>query len=238
MRKEMKSVFQPISAALCLAALLSASSSPALGSEVSGRIVLQKKPRKQVLAPAVYDLRGMTMPDESCGRAPVNEFDQVAVWLESHHDQPAPPAAASMRQRNRRFDPELLIIPVGSTVEFPNFDAIFHNIFSLSHTQSFDLGYYPKGQSRVVKFSRTGIVQVYCHVHPNMYAAIVVISSRWFGKPAKDGTFSWPDVPPGSYRLMIWQKFVGVFRKELVVPEAGTVSISLAIPVEEPEDLH
>ncbi|MGI8961892.1 MAG: hypothetical protein ACR2IV_19465 [Bryobacteraceae bacterium] len=130
------------------------------------------------------------------------------------------------------------MIPVGSAVEFPNFDAIFHNIFSLSHTQAFDLGYYPKGQSRIVKFPRAGIVQVYCHVHPNMYAAIVVTSSRWSGKPANDGSFSWPDVPPGTYRLMIWQKFVGIFRRDVVVPATGDVSINVAIPVEEPENLH
>jgi hypothetical protein len=71
-----------------------------------------------------------------------------------------------------------------------------------------------------------------------MYAAIVVTSTRWSGKPANDGTFSWQDVPPGSYRLMIWQKFVGVFRKDVVVPETGDVALKVSIPVEEPENLH
>jgi plastocyanin len=236
MRKEMRSVFQLIGAALCLAGLLSLDC--ALASEVSGSIVLQKKPKKQVLVPAVYDLRGMAMPDQSSDRAPVSEFDRVAIWLESDHDEPAQPSKATMQQRNRHFEPELLVVPVGSAVEFPNLDAIFHNIFSLSRTQAFDLGYYPKGQSRIVKFPRPGIVQVYCHVHPNMYAAIVVTPGRWSGKPAKDGSFSWPDVPPGKYRLMIWQKFVGIFRKDMVVPPAGNVSINLSIPVEEPENLH
>lgn len=234
----MRIVSQLARAALCAAILLSENCSNTLASELSGTIVLQKKPRKQVLAPAAYDLRGMTMPDQSSVRQSANDFDRVAIWLESDHDEPAPPAMAIMQQRNRRFEPELLVIPVGSTVEFPNFDAIFHNIFSLSHTQAFDLGYYPKGQRRIVKFPRAGIVQVYCHVHPNMYAAIVVTSSRWSGKPANDGTFSWSDVPPGKYRLMIWQKFVGVFRKELVVPETGGVTVNVSIPVEEPESLH
>jgi plastocyanin len=238
MRKEMRSVFQLIGTGLCLAGLLSLDCSYALASEVSGKIILQKKPRKRVLVPAVYDLRGMPMPDQSSDKVPTNEFDRVAIWLESDHDEAAPPVTATMQQRNRHFEPELLVIPVGSAVEFPNFDAIFHNIFSLSRTQAFDLGYYPKGQTRIVKFSHPGIVQVYCHVHPNMYAAIVVTPGRWSGKPAQDGTFSWPDVPPGKYRLMIWQKFVGIFRKDIVVPPAGDVSINLSIPVEEPENLH
>jgi plastocyanin len=238
MRKEMRSVFQLIKTGVCVGALLFANSSNGLASGVSGKIVLQRKPRKQVLAPAVYDLRGMAMSDQRSARELANEFDRVAVWLESDHDEPGPPAKATMQQRNRHFEPELLVIPIGSAVEFPNFDPIFHNIFSLSHTQSFDLGYYPNGQSRMVKFLRTGIVQVYCHVHPNMYAAIVVTSSRWSGKPAQDGTFSWPNVPPGKYRLMIWQKFVGVFRKDVLVPETGDVAINISIPVEEPENLH
>ncbi len=227
---------QQIRFGVCVLAFFSLNCSFSVASEVHGRIVLQKKPKKHLLAPAVYDLRGMAMPDHPASQEPGNEFDQVAVWLES--GPPAPPVTASLEQRNRRFYPELLVIPVGSSVEFPNFDAIFHNIFSLSRTQPFDLGYYPKGQSRTVKFPRAGIVQVYCHVHPNMYAAIVVTDTRWSGKPAKDGTFSWPDVPPGKYRLMIWQKFVGVFRKDVLVPETGDVSLDISIPVEEPENLH
>lgn len=234
----MRSAFQLIAAILSVALLPSLDCSYLLASEVSGSIVLQKKPRKQFLAPAVYDLRGMATPDLPSDRESATEFDRIAIWLESDHDEPAPPAMATMQQRNRRFEPELLVVPVGSSVEFPNFDAIFHNIFSLSRTQTFDLGYYPKGQSRIVKFPHPGIVQVYCHVHPNMYAAIVVTPSRWSGKPAKDGSFSWPDVPSGKYRLMIWQKFVGVFRKEVLVPKGGDVRVNVAIPVEEVENLH
>ena len=84
-----------------------------------------------------------------------------------------------MQQRNLRFDPDLLIVPTGSKVLFPNLDPVFHNIFSLSRTQTFDLGYYAEGKSREVVFSRPGIVQVYCHVHPEMYGVVVVTPSRW-----------------------------------------------------------
>src|SRR4051794_2783383 len=108
MRKEMRSVFQLIGAGLSIALLLSLNCSDSLASEVSGSIVLQKKPRKQVLAPAVYDLRGISTSGQTSDKEPANEFDRVAIWLESDHDEPAPPARATMQQRNRRFEPELL----------------------------------------------------------------------------------------------------------------------------------
>lgn len=204
-------------------------------SELSGKIIVQKILDRKAIVPAVYDLRGMAVSEPN-PRQEVNQFERVAVWLESDRPAPLPRITASMAQRNRRFEPELLIVPEGSTVEFPNFDPIFHNIFSLSRVQSFDLGYYSEGKSRSVSFPRTGIVQVYCHVHPNMYGTIVVTSSRWFAKPASDGTFSWPDVPAGEYRLVIWQRFAGVCHKAVTVPKSGKIDILMAIPEEQPDN--
>ena len=206
---------------------------PAFASDVSGKIVVQKDIGKVAAVAVTYDLRGAAVRDLPPGKVG-NSFERVAIWLESENpesgDRSAAPITATMQQRNRQLEPELLVIPIGSTVNFPNLDPIFHNIFSLSKAKSFDLGYYPKGQSRSVVFSRSGIVQVYCHVHPNMSAAIVVSSSRWFGTPAADGTFLWSGVPAGPYRLMIWQRFAGLFRRDLQVPESGQVSIRATIP--------
>jgi len=200
------------------------------GSEVSGTITIQRGVSTKVLAPGVYDLRGMAASHGSSAATKDNAFDRVAVWLESDSQAAPAPISATMQQRQQRLEPALLIIPVGSTVDFPNLDPIFHNIFSLSRTQSFDLGYYPQGRSRSVKFSRAGIVQVYCHVHPNMYGAIIVTASPWFGKPAADGAFSWSDVPAGKYRLAVWQKNVGVVHKDIVVPSVGSIRANVAIP--------
>ena len=136
----------------------------------------------------------------------------MVVWLEGGSAAPAAPATVVMNQRNARFEPELLVIPVGSSVQFPNADPIFHNVFSLSKAESFDLGYYPRGKSRTVKFDHSGIVQVYCHLHASMYAAIVVTSSPWFGKPAADGSFSFTNVPAGHYRVMAWHRALGSIR--------------------------
>jgi plastocyanin len=203
-----------------------------LASEISGRIIVQKNLDKSAIVP-IYDLRGIAVHGGSPDKP--GNFKGVAVWLESSTSKPADPVTVAMRQQNRRIEPELLVVPVGSTVEFPNLDPIFHNIFSLSKARAFDLGYYTRGKSRSVTFPRSGIVQVYCHVHPNMYGAIVVTSSRWFGKPAPDGSFSWHDVPPGAYKLMAWQKFAGFFARDVVVPRAGALSITMAIP-EDPEN--
>ena len=84
-----------------------------------------------------------------------------------------------MEQQNRRFAPDLVVIPAGSSVSFPNFDPIFHNVFSLSKAKSFDLGNYSKGQTRMVTFPKPGIVAVYCHLHPNMAGTIVVTPNQW-----------------------------------------------------------
>ncbi|MGA8027219.1 MAG: hypothetical protein WB992_08730 [Bryobacteraceae bacterium] len=220
---------------LGFAAFFCASLCQAFASEVSGRITIEKSAIRRTVPLAVYDLRGMAIPEDASGRRSADEFQRVAIWLESSAPSTAAPVNVKMQQRNRHFEPELLVIPVGSRVDFPNSDPIFHNIFSLSGTQSFDLGYYSEGRSRSVNFPRAGIVQVYCHVHPDMHGVIVVTASRWSGKPAQDGKFSWANVPAGKYRLSVWQKSVGVIHKSVVVPEAGPVHVNVALPEEDPE---
>jgi len=217
-------------------ALCCASVSQIFASEISGKIILQKRRPEKTVVSAVYDLRGVALSSKRSAGPAGNPYQRVAIWLESEAPVAAPPIKAMMRQRNRTLDPGLLVIPVGSTIDFPNLDPIFHNIFSLSRTQSFDLGYYPEGRSRSINFPRPGIVQVYCHIHPNMYAAIVVTESRWFGKPSEDGSFAWHDVPPGTYRLCVWQKSTGIAHKVIEVPVAGAAQVTVSIPDVDPEN--
>ncbi len=208
----------------------------AFASDVSCKITIEKAITKKTVALAVYDLRGMAVPDGASTHQNSNEFNRIAVWLDSPAPSAASPVTATMQQQDRRFEPALLVVPVGSTVNFPNLDPIFHNIFSLSRTQSFDLGYYSEGKSRSVRFPREGVVQVYCHVHPNMHAVIVVNSSSWSGKPREDGTFSWTGVPAGKYRLLVWQKSLGSVHKTVIVPKDGSVHVDIALPEEDPEN--
>src|SRR6185437_10532227 len=146
----------------------------AFATDVSGRIVLKKNLDRKSINAAVYSLRGIAV--ESPPSLPKQGgFNHTAVWLETGGTgSPGSPATAKMQQLGRRFQPDVLVVPVGSTVEFPNLDPIFHNIFSLSRSQTFDLGYYAEGKSRTVTFARPGIVQVYCHIHANMYGVITV----------------------------------------------------------------
>lgn len=214
-----------------VAVLVFGSLCPTRASEITGKVLIDRSISRKTVVPAVYQLRGMAIAPTTADSAGSTEFDRVAVWVEpgaaAGH---AAPVNVSMRQRNRRFEPALLVIPVGSTVEFPNMDPIFHNIFSLSSAQPFDLGYYPAGQSRRVRFDSTGIVQVYCHVHSSMYGAIVVTSSPWFGKPDRNGNFSWTGVPAGTYRLGVWQRTVGLKLKPITVPASGVLRVELVLP--------
>jgi len=213
-----------------LAALL-LSVLPILAGDIIGHAVITKRLSRKSLSPVTYNLRGTAPPPAPVTDA-LNEFDRMVVLLEGGSPAPKPPVKVILDQRNERFEPEIVIVPTGSTVEFPNWDPIFHNVFSLSKSQPFDLGFYPKGQSRTVKFNHPGIVQVYCHIHASMYAAIIVTSTPWYAQPSADGSFSWSDVPAGHYRLSAWHKIAGLFRTEIDVPENGKAEITLQVPVD------
>jgi plastocyanin len=214
----------------CTGLLLS--STIALAGDIAGQVVITKHFSKKAIAPAVYNLRGAAPAPETAKPEPVNEFERVVVWLEGGNLSSNAPVTASIDQRDIDFSPDLLVIPVGSTIEFPNSDPIFHNVFSLSRAQPFDLGFYPRGKSRAVKFTRKGIVQVYCHLHAKMYAVIVVTSSPWYGKPSPEGSFSWTGVPAGKYRLMAWHKVAGLCQTEVTVPADGLAQATLQIPLD------
>ncbi len=220
-------LLRPISGLLLLAL-------NAAAGDVTGHAVVTKRLTKKALSPIVYNLRGTAAPvapPEGAG-ASVNEFDRMVVMLEGANARPLPPVTAVLNQQGSRFDPELIVVPVGSTVQFPNSDPIFHNVFSLSKAREFDLGYYPQGQSRTVKFTSAGVVQVYCHIHANMYAAIVVTGSPWYAKPSADGNFAFSNVPAGRYRLTAWHKIAGYHKVDVVVPEAGSVDVNISVPVD------
>jgi plastocyanin len=162
------------------------------------------------------------------------ERSRVVVYLEGPSllasAPTAHPAAATMQQLTRRFTPDLLVIPVGTTASFPNFDPIFHNIFSLSKPKSFDFGSYNKGETRSVTFSKPGIVYVFCHLHPNMEAAIVVMPNRWYACVDPSGQFRISDVPPGQYTAVAWHKSAGFFRKTIQIEPGDNPSLGFFIP--------
>lgn len=137
------------------------------------------------------------------------DYSGVVVWLESLNGAATPAPAtrsAEMVQKNKSFLPHVLAITVGTSVNFPNYDPIFHNAFSNFNGQIFDVGLYPPGSRRSIHFRQPGVVRVFCNIHPSMSAVIVVLNSAYFAVSAKTGAFSIPNVPEGSYRLHVFHE--------------------------------
>ncbi len=152
-------------------------------------------------------------------------FSGVVVWLEPVGAPAIPPPRmhAAMQQKGKKFVPHILAISQGSSVDFPNLDPIFHSAFSNFEGQIFDVALYAPGSSRAVHFERTGIVRVFCNIHPTMSAVIVVVDSSYFVITKNDGSYALANVAPGKYELH--------FFHERAIPEtldrlAQTVSIA------------
>jgi len=130
------------------------------------------------------------------------DFSGVVVWLEPASGGPMRiNRRARMIQKGKRFTPHILAIPVGTTVDFPNLDPIFHNAFSNFSGQVFDIGLYAPGSSRPVRFDRPGIVRIFCNIHSSMSAVIAVLNTVYFATTTASGEFLIPAVPPGEYTL-------------------------------------
>ncbi len=165
-----------------------------------------------------------------------SDYSGVAVWLAPLAGEPPHLTLkhAVMLQKNKMFLPHILTIAAGTTVEFPNMDPIFHNAFSSFNGQIFDIGLYPPGSTRSVRFARPGIVRVFCNIHPTMSAVIVVVDSAFFTTTRRDGAFSFSDVPPGSYELHFFHEratseTLSHATRNIVIPatsDAGEVEIS------------
>ena len=136
------------------------------------------------------------------------DYSGVVVWLEPTGAKPPapPPAHARMVQKNKTFTPHILAIPMGGTVDFPNFDPIFHNAFSNYDGKPFDLGLYPPGTTKSVTFARPGIVRVFCNIHAQMSAVIAVLDTPNFTMTKRDGSFEIASVPAGEYRLHVFHE--------------------------------
>jgi hypothetical protein len=137
------------------------------------------------------------------------------------------PGTPRLAQKNQEFMPRVLPVAAGTTVEFPNLDPIFHNVFSVSPGKRFDLGKYPRGQSRRVRFDRPGLIQVYCDIHSNMAAYIVVLPNRAFTQPDESGRFELPALPAGDYVVSVWHPDFPRLRRTIHVPANGDLELNL-----------
>ncbi len=107
-------------------------------------------------------------------------------------------------QKNKRFEPHVLVVPAGTAVEFPNRDPFFHNVFSLFEGKRFDLGLYEAGTMRLVRFDRAGVSYIFCNIHPEMSAVVVALKTPYFSLSDAAGKIAIPHVPPGRYSMQVW----------------------------------
>jgi plastocyanin len=131
-----------------------------------------------------------------------------------------------LAQKNQGFTPRVLPVTVGARVEFPNQDPIYHNVFSVSPPKRFDLGKFGQGKSKSLVFDKPGLVNVYCDIHSNMEAFIVVLPNAWFVQPDAEGKFTLPPLPAGTYTVRVWH------------PDLGDRTVSVTVGADETRDIE
>lgn len=163
--------------------------------------------------------------------APESELRHVVVYVKDAPKTAAPPMRAEIRQRNENFVPRVVAITVGSTVDFPNDDPIYHNVFSLSRTKTFDLGRFPKGKSRGERFDKPGVVKVFCQIHSHMSATVMVFDHPWFAVPDEQGNFDLSGVPAGMRQVTAWHERLGDTTLPVRVEPGRPATIDFVLPV-------
>jgi plastocyanin len=197
---------------------------------VSGLVTLTSRVRGTALPSNVYTPRAIHQHDA----APAPELKNVVVYLKNvKYAGVLAPTHEAIRQEHETFLPHVLAVTRGSTVDFPNDDPFFHDVFSLSSAATFDLGHYPPGQSRSQKFAKAGLVKIYCHIHSQMSASILVLDHPYFAIPNLDGTFTLPNVPAGHYTIVGWHERIGERTASVDVEPGKTAAVNLSLPVED-----
>ena len=202
---------------------------------IEGSVTLSAELTSRRRAARPYAARGPSVsPDRRS--ALDNELEQVVVYIEGivPGSTGARPTA-TMTQSRESFAPHVLPIVVGTTVEFPNSDPIFHNVFSLSRTRTFDLGRYPQNSSKRVRFDRPGVVQVFCHIHADMSAVILVLENSYFTMADSAGHFVLDNLPPGEYRVVAWHERIRPVTRTITVTAGGSSRVDYVIPLPAPE---
>ncbi len=165
------------------------------------------------------------------------DLGPVVVFLEGEVGAAAPPAPSrsyTIRQRNARFDPDFLVVTAGQSVQMPNDDTIFHNVFSFSRHNDFDLGIYPAGKSRSVTFAKPGLVKIYCSIHESMSGGVLVVPSSWYAIASASGDYQIAGVPAGRYRLSVWNEKLPPATRTVQVKADGTLRADVALGVTPP----
>jgi len=178
---------------------------------------------------AAYPARTVPAP----ALAPESERRHVVVYLRDARPQMVSPMRVAIRQRNESFTPRVVAVTIGSEVEFPNDDPFYHNVFSLSRARNFNLGRYPRGDTRRVRFARPGIVKVFCEIHSHMSATVMVFDHPWFAVPGEDGRFELPAMPAGERQITAWHERLGDTTMRVRLESGETAEAHFVLPVPE-----
>lgn len=178
----------------------------AQAGQVSGRITIQEK-----------------------NNAPSPDLGDAVVYLVGQGAALAP-ARFEITISDKTFSPHVLVVPVGTTVAFPNHDPFDHNVFSVSDSNSFDLGLYGRGEGKATVFRYPGLVRVFCNVHPRMVALVQVMATHHFAQAGGDGSFTITGVESGTYKLHVWHERASQeFVRDVVVGSNGVADIQVSL---------
>jgi plastocyanin len=197
---------------------------PAAGT-IRGRVELRRPPQAQEPRPNVAGFGTVNR-----GEAP--DRLRSVVYLETAPRgafEQAESPRATMNQRDETFVPHVIAITTGTTVDFPNSDRIYHNVFSLSKPTPFDLGRYAAGRSKSVRFDRPGIVRVFCEIHSHMSAFILVFSHPFFSATDTEGRYRIDNVPPGTYNVIGWNEGNASEPASAAVPSSGVAELDIIV---------
>lgn len=189
----------------------------------------------------IVEVRGR-VETERTPRSRISSIPKTVVWLTPvpgtiNGPVPAikPQSIYRLMQRNKAFEPRVLVIPAGSVVEFPNRDPFFHNVFSLFEGKRFDLGLYEAGTSRTVHFDRAGVSYIFCNIHPEMSAVIITVSTPYYAIAGDDGQFTLSNVSYGRYIMRVWSEGMGPENsepagREITIGEGSTTLGIIHVP--------
>jgi plastocyanin len=202
--------------------------------------------RTRLAAEAGLDVHGAVILVPQDGGKAQSDESHVVEWLAPLDSIEASNGDASqshyeMVQKDKRFDPSLLVVPVGSVVTFPNRDPWFHNVFSLYRGKRFDLGLYQAGDAKAVRFDRLGPSYIFCNIHPQMAAVILTVDSKYFALSDRSGRVTLSGVPAGKYRMHVWYEnadageLQGLSKEVTIGEERSLPSVSIQVV---PHDLR